>query len=68
MSPMAQYVAKEGLANDWHHVHYGKVSQGGIGQVMVESTSSRGTGGATPATPLSDCRHLTHHPARQSLK
>lgn len=40
MSPMAQYVAKDGIANDWHYVHYGKAAQGGVGTVMVESTAT----------------------------
>lgn len=39
MSPMAQYSARNGIANDWHFVHYGKIAQGGVGTVVVESTS-----------------------------
>ncbi|WP_192564448.1 NADH:flavin oxidoreductase/NADH oxidase [Pseudomonas gozinkensis] len=40
MSPMAQYMAKDGVANDWHYVHYGKIAQGGVGTVMIESTAT----------------------------
>ncbi|WP_108610491.1 NADH:flavin oxidoreductase/NADH oxidase [Aminobacter sp. MSH1] len=39
-SPMAQYTAFEGLANDWHVVTYGKMAQGGTGLVMVEATAT----------------------------
>lgn len=39
MSPMAQYSANDGIANEWHIAHYGKVAQGGVGAIIVESTS-----------------------------
>src|SRR5271166_638339 len=39
MSPMCQYSAKEGLANDWHLVHLGSRAAGGVSLVMVEATA-----------------------------
>lgn len=35
---MCQYQAVDGIANDWHTVHYGALARGGAGLVMVEST------------------------------
>jgi 2,4-dienoyl-CoA reductase-like NADH-dependent reductase (Old Yellow Enzyme family) len=39
ISPMCQYSAKEGVADDWHFVHLGKFAQGGAGVVFVEATA-----------------------------
>jgi 2,4-dienoyl-CoA reductase-like NADH-dependent reductase (Old Yellow Enzyme family) len=39
MSPMCQYVAHEGLADDWHLVHLGSRAVGGVALVMVEATA-----------------------------
>jgi 2,4-dienoyl-CoA reductase-like NADH-dependent reductase (Old Yellow Enzyme family) len=39
VSPMCQYSAKHGLANDWHFVHLGRFAQGGFGLVFVEATA-----------------------------
>ncbi|KFC21667.1 NADPH dehydrogenase NamA [Chryseobacterium sp. FH1] len=38
MSPMCMYSAEDGVANDFHFVHYGSRAQGGVGLVMVEAT------------------------------
>lgn len=38
VSPMCQYSAKDGMANDWHFVHLGRFALGGFGLVMVEAT------------------------------
>lgn len=38
MSPMCMYSCENGLANDFHFVHYGSRSQGGTGLIMVEAT------------------------------
>lgn len=38
MSPMCMYSAGDGIANDFHFVHYGSRAQGGVGLVMVEAT------------------------------
>ena len=37
MSPMCQYIAKDGLADDWHLVHLGSRAAGGVGLVIVEA-------------------------------
>jgi 2,4-dienoyl-CoA reductase-like NADH-dependent reductase (Old Yellow Enzyme family) len=39
ISPMCQYSADDGLANDWHFVHLGRFALGGAGIVMVEATA-----------------------------
>ena len=39
ISPMCQYSAENGVANDWHLVHLGKFAQGGAGIVMTEATA-----------------------------
>ncbi len=36
--PMAQYSADEGVATEFHQVHYGKFAMGGAGTVFVEAT------------------------------
>lgn len=38
VSPMCQYMAVHGLANDWHLVHLGRFATGGFGLVIVEAT------------------------------
>jgi 2,4-dienoyl-CoA reductase-like NADH-dependent reductase (Old Yellow Enzyme family) len=48
MSPMCQYSADDGLANDWHLVHLGSRAVGGVGLVMVEATAVSAEGRITP--------------------
>ena len=38
MSPMCMYSSEDGLANDFHLLHYGSRAQGGTGLIMVEAT------------------------------
>ena len=38
MSPMCQYSAVEGMANDWHLVHLGSRAAGGVSLVVSGST------------------------------
>lgn len=38
MSPMCMYSCENGMATDFHFVHYGSRSQGGTGLIMVEAT------------------------------
>lgn len=38
MSPMCMYSCENGMANDFHFVHYGSRSQGGTGLLIVEAT------------------------------
>jgi 2,4-dienoyl-CoA reductase-like NADH-dependent reductase (Old Yellow Enzyme family) len=47
ISPMCQYSAKDGLANDWHFVHLGKFAQGGAGVVFTEATAVHPNGRIT---------------------
>src|SRR5947209_15146923 len=49
MSPMCQYVAKEGLADDWHLVHLGSRAVGGVALVMMEATAVTREGRISPA-------------------
>lgn len=39
ISPMCQYSAREGFADDWHLVHLGSRAVGGAGLVVVEATA-----------------------------
>jgi len=39
VSPMCQYSAQDGIANDYHLVHLGRFALGGFGTVMVEATA-----------------------------
>lgn len=48
VSPMCQYSATDGLANQWHLVHYGARAVGGAGLVMVEATGVCPEGRITP--------------------
>ncbi|MFT8517560.1 MAG: NADH:flavin oxidoreductase/NADH oxidase, partial [Acetobacter persici] len=36
VAPMCQYMAQDGVPNDWHHVHYAGLARGGSGLVVVE--------------------------------
>ncbi|OCI90886.1 hypothetical protein A6U85_25235 [Agrobacterium sp. 13-626] len=38
VSPMSQYSAQGGTANEWHFVHYGALANSGAGLVMIEAT------------------------------
>ncbi len=44
VSPMCQYSAQMGLANDWHLVHLGRFAIGGFGLVIVEATGVEARG------------------------
>jgi 2,4-dienoyl-CoA reductase-like NADH-dependent reductase (Old Yellow Enzyme family) len=48
MSPMCQYSAEEGMANDWHLVHLGSRAAGGVSLVMVEATAVTRDGRISP--------------------
>jgi len=39
ISPLCQYSAVEGMANDWHFAHLARFALGGAGAVFVEATS-----------------------------
>jgi len=44
---MCQYVAVDGLPNDWHLVHLGARAAGGAGLVIAEATA------VSPVGPIS---------------
>lgn len=48
VSPMCQYSATDGFANDWHYVHLGSRAVGGAGLVTVEATAVSPEGRITP--------------------
>ena len=48
VSPMCQYSAVDGMANDWHYVHLGSRAVGGAGLVIVEATGVAPEGRITP--------------------
>jgi 2,4-dienoyl-CoA reductase-like NADH-dependent reductase (Old Yellow Enzyme family) len=48
VSPMCQYCAKDGFADDWHLVHLGSRAAGGAGLVFVEATAVVAEGRITP--------------------
>ena len=39
ISPMCQYSATNGLANDWHSIHLGQYALGGAGLVFCEAAA-----------------------------
>jgi 2,4-dienoyl-CoA reductase-like NADH-dependent reductase (Old Yellow Enzyme family) len=39
VSPMCQYSAHDGFANDWHFVHLGQFAMGGFGLVFIEASA-----------------------------
>src|SRR5580700_412992 len=48
VSPMCQYCAQDGFADDWHLVHLGSRAAGGAALVMVEATGVTAQGRITP--------------------
>ncbi|HEY9548451.1 MAG TPA: NADH:flavin oxidoreductase/NADH oxidase, partial [Kiloniellaceae bacterium] len=48
VSPMCQYSAVEGVANDWHHAHLAGLARGGAGLVVAEATAVSPEGRITP--------------------
>lgn len=51
VSPMAQYMAKDGLVGDYHLVHLGARAMGGAGLVFAEMTCVSAEGRITPGCP-----------------
>jgi 2,4-dienoyl-CoA reductase-like NADH-dependent reductase (Old Yellow Enzyme family) len=49
VSPMCQYSAVDGLANDWHLTHLCNLSLSGAGALFIESTAVEAVGRITPA-------------------
>jgi NADPH2 dehydrogenase len=48
MPPMCMYQARDGMANDWHLIHYGSRAIGGTGLIILEAT------GVTPGGRITD--------------
>ncbi len=48
VSPMCQYSAHEGLANDWHLVHLGTLALSGAALLIIEATAVEPEGRITP--------------------
>jgi len=48
VSPMCQYCAQDGFADDWHLVHLGSRAVGGAALVVVEATGVAADGRITP--------------------
>ncbi len=48
LSPMCQYSAQDGLANDWHFAHLGARASGGAGFVFTEAVHTEPRGRITP--------------------
>jgi 2,4-dienoyl-CoA reductase-like NADH-dependent reductase (Old Yellow Enzyme family) len=48
VSPMCQYSATDGFANDWHLVHLGSRAVGGAGLVIMEATAVSPEGRISP--------------------
>lgn len=48
VAPMCQYMAQNGVPNDWHSVHYASLARGGSGLVVVEATAVSPEGRITP--------------------
>jgi 2,4-dienoyl-CoA reductase-like NADH-dependent reductase (Old Yellow Enzyme family) len=47
ISPMCQYSAKDGNANDWHLAHYLQMALSGAGMIVIESTAVSSEGRIT---------------------
>ena len=48
ISPMCQYSAQDGFANDWHLVHLGSRAIGGVGLIIQEATAVSPEGRISP--------------------
>ena len=48
VSPMCQYSATDGNANDWHLIHLGQLALGGAGLLCIEASAVEAIGRITP--------------------
>ena len=48
VAALCQYMAKDGLVDDWHLMHYGSLAIGGAGLVMTEMTAVTADARITP--------------------
>lgn len=49
IAPMCQYSANDGLATDWHMIHYGHLALSGAGILILEATAISPEGRISPA-------------------
>lgn len=63
MPPMCQYQAQNGIANEWHHIHYASRAVGGVGLIIVEMTSVAENGRISP-----NCLGLWNDEQRDAFK
>lgn len=49
VSPMCQYSATDGNANDWHLIHLGQLALGGAGLLCIEASAVEAVGRITPS-------------------
>lgn len=63
MSPMCQYSAVDGVAQEWHHAHIGARAAGGLGLIIMEATGVVPEGRITPG-----CLGLWNDAQRDALK
>lgn len=63
MSPMCQYSAIDGVAQEWHHAHIGARAAGGLGLIVMEATGVEPAGRITPG-----CLGLWNDAQRDALK
>ncbi|MGK9418611.1 NADH:flavin oxidoreductase/NADH oxidase [Pseudomonas cedrina] len=68
--PMCQYMADDGMVNDWHHVHLAGMARGGAGLLVVEATAVSPEGRITPgcAGIWSDAHAEAFVPMVQAIK
>ena len=48
VAPMCQYSCENGLANDWHLIHWGNLLNSGAGLLILEATAVTARGRITP--------------------
>ncbi|HEV2649877.1 MAG TPA: NADH:flavin oxidoreductase/NADH oxidase [Rhizomicrobium sp.] len=68
--PLCQYMAADGLFNDWHQVHVAQLARGGAGLVIVEATAVSPEGRITPgcAGLWNDAQAQAFAPAVAAIK
>ncbi|MBF0335461.1 MAG: oxidoreductase, partial [Alphaproteobacteria bacterium] len=49
VAPMCQYSAIDGVAQDWHLIHYGSLAASGPGMIVLEATAVAPEGRISPA-------------------
>lgn len=63
MPPMCQYMAQDGVSQDWHFAHYAARAAGGVGLIIVEMTNVAPNGRITPR-----CLGLWNDAQRDALR